>query len=99
MPAAGQIALSKGEVMMYLALAELNRTVAAKLAGVSRDTFFRAMRRHRVQAPKPQAKLNQQQVKEARALLGKKSKKQIAAELGVHERTIERLAANETWYR
>jgi predicted DNA-binding transcriptional regulator AlpA len=97
MPVAGQIALSKGEVMMYLSIAVLNRTTAAKLAGVSRATFFRAMRVHRVQAPKPQAKLNPQQVAEIRALLGKRTIKQVAQLYRVHEHTIERLAGFETW--
>jgi len=83
---------------MYLALAVLNRTVAAKLAGVSRDTFFRAMRLHRVHAPKPQAKLDPRKVEEVRALLGKRPRREIALMFGVHERTIDQVANFETWY-
>jgi len=100
MPVAGQVALSKGEVMMYLDIATLNRTVAARLADVSRATFFRAMNTHRVRAPKPQAKLTTKSVKEIKAHIEKKelSRCAIAKMYHVHERTIIQIEERETWY-
>ncbi|MDH5179755.1 MAG: hypothetical protein OEZ39_07480 [Gammaproteobacteria bacterium] len=97
MPAAGKFILSKGEVMMYLALGELNRTLAAAMAGVSRDTFFRAMRKYNVKAPKPQAKLTNKQVNEIRRLRDQYSVRELAEIFNVHKRTIEQLISYETW--
>lgn len=97
MPIAGKMLLSKGDVMMYLALARLNRTMAATMAGVSRDTFFRAMRKYRIKAPKPQAKLTSKQVEEIRNLRFNHTAKELAEKYNVHERTIEQLGSYETW--
>lgn len=98
MPTAGQLTLSKGEVLMYLDLARLNRREAASMAGVARSTFFNAMRRHRVRAPKPQAKLSIQEVRRIRVLLEKHTRADVAVMYCVHPRTIDKLATKATWY-
>lgn len=90
--------LGKGEVMMFLDMADLNRTKAAELAGISRRHFGRVMRQYRVQAPLPTAKLSANRVRNIRKRFGRESHRRIAASEGVHERTIERLANFETWY-
>lgn len=43
--------IGRGDVLMCLALAGYNRTRAAQLAGVTRQTFQHQMRRCRVKAP------------------------------------------------
>ncbi len=97
MPAIGYTSLSKGEVMMYLALAGLNRKAAANEAGVSEGTFRRYMRRYRIKAPRSNAKLTVVDVKEIRLLLEKHSRVQVAKIKGVHRRTIDMIADRETW--
>lgn len=99
MPAAGYVSLSKGEVLMYLALSGLNRTAAATMAGVSRSGFFRLMKVHRVQAPKPQAILTPNDVRGIRMLLGKHTTEEVARMFSVHKRTIEKIDNYETWYQ
>jgi hypothetical protein len=99
MPAPGKYSLSRGEVMMYLALAGLNRGRAAQLAGVSRPTFFRLLRIYRVRAPKATAKLSVSVVENIRAFLGKRPRHELAKENGVHVRTIDKIANYETWYQ
>lgn len=99
MPVAGSYRLSRGEVMMYLDLAILNRESAAKMAGVSRCSFYRLLRIYRVKAPKSHAKLNAKKVREIRVFLGKRSRAEIAEIHDVHERTIDQIAMLETWYQ
>lgn len=50
--------LTRAQVLMYLHRAGFNRARAACEAGVSRATFFNAMRRHKIKAPHPQAKIS-----------------------------------------
>ena len=45
----------------------------------------------------PQAKLNPDVVREVRANRHGKTAKQLASELGVHYRTIEKINYGETW--
>lgn len=99
MAAPGQLKLSRGEVLMYLDAAGLHRERAAALAGVSCRAFYAAMRRYRVRAPKYSAKLNAMKVREARTFLGKLTHAQVAERLGVHVRTVDKLATYVTWYQ
>lgn len=98
MPAAGFVSMDKGQVMMCLALAELNRKEAAKIGGISERTFRRMMRRHRVRAPRANAKLSAEKVKRIRLLLEKHSQQEVAAMENVHPHTIGMIARYETWY-
>ena len=97
MPAAGQVSLDKGEVMMHLVLAGLNRREAANDAGVSESTFRRLMRRYRVKAPRSDAKLSATKVMEILMLLKKHTRAEVAVMIGVHRRTIDQIADRETW--
>ena len=99
MPAQGFCSLTKGEVMMCLALADLKRSAAAKLGGVSERTFRRHMRKYRVSAPKSNAKLTAAGAAEVRMLLGKHTQKQVAKLKGVHWRTVQQVGSYQTWYR
>jgi transposase len=98
MPAAGVVSLGKGEVMMHLALAGLNRRAAANDAGVSESTFLRAMRRWRIKAPRCNAKLTAEKVRSVRALLEKHTQPEVAAMMQVHPLTIGMIARYQTWY-
>lgn len=95
----GDVALTKHELLMYLDLAQLKRTLAAELAGVSRGYFYKLMRRYRIKAPSPHAKLNPHKVREVRRFLGKLSGAEIGDMLGVHKNTVYRVANYETWYQ
>lgn len=99
MPAAGFVSLDKGEVMMYLAIAGLQRRAAASEAGVSERTFRRLMRRYRIKAPKSYAKLTAADAEEIRALLKKHTRAQVAAMKGVHIRTVDQVSNYETWFQ
>lgn len=98
MPAAGFISMDKGEVMMCLALAGLNRSKAAKIGGVSESTFRRMMRRHRVRAPRANAKLTADKVRHIRMLLEKHTQQEVAEMENVHPRTIGMISRYETWH-
>ena len=93
----GVYLLSKGDVMMYLSLAGLRQSCAAALAGVSLRTFNRAMKRHRVDAPKRSAKLTTMEVREIRELLEKREQKAVAKMKGLHPNTVGNIARYETW--
>lgn len=45
--------LDKGVLLMCLHEADFNRDKAAAMAGVSRATFYRGMKAHKVKAPHP----------------------------------------------
>ena len=94
-----QYFLGKAGLMMFLNEARLNRSVAAKMAGISRMHFYRLMRRYRVSAPVSQAKLTTEKVRKIRARLGNEPRRIVAQSLGVHTRTIDRIANYETWYK
>lgn len=89
--------LDKGEVMMHLALAGLNRRQAARRAGVSERTFRRLMKRYRIQAPRSNAKLSAAKVTRIRALLEKHTQAQVAQIMQVHPLTIGMIGRFETW--
>lgn len=67
----GPARIGRGEVLMFLALANYHRTHAAQLAGVTRQTFQHRMRKCRVRAPvlATNKKLNAQDVRLIRALI------------------------------
>lgn len=98
MPAAGACLLSKGDVMMYLSLADLQRSCAAVLAGVSERTFRRYMKRHQVRAPRSDTVLSAADVVEMRALLEKHTQEEVAEIKNVHVRTVGQIERRETWY-
>jgi DNA-binding XRE family transcriptional regulator len=50
--------LSKGELLMYLDLANCNRQQAANLAGVSRQTIQNLIRDYHVSVPRSDVKLH-----------------------------------------
>ena len=85
--------------MMFLNEARLNRSIAAKMAGVSRVHFHRLMRRYRLSAPVSQAKLSAEKVRKIRSRIGREPRRIVAQSMGVHPRTIDRIANYETWYR
>lgn len=60
--------LTRAQVLMYLHTAGFNRARAACQAGVSRATFFNAMKRHKIQAPRCNGKLSDGDVVNIRAL-------------------------------
>ena len=92
------VRLSKGQVLMYLALADSNRSRAAELAGVSRRTFHRAMRRYRIQAPRPQARLRREDVRLVRALADSGvPATRIARQLGVSDVAVRKVRDYATW--
>lgn len=94
----GELKLSKGEVLMNLHLARLNRTSAACLSGVSRGTFFRCMRVYRIQAPKPQWKLDPHDVPLIRELCRSGlTREEVAQKFDVHVNTIDRLMLGGTF--
>ena len=88
------LALSRGKVLMCLHLAGHNRTEAARLAGVSRATFFNAMRRLRIRAPDCRArKLTAHDVTLIRALSGEGlSLRAIAHKFDVSPTLVSRVA-------
>lgn len=45
--------MKKGFLLMCLHVAQLSRTRAAEVAGVSRMTLHREIKRHRIKAPHP----------------------------------------------
>lgn len=91
---------SKGELLMYLDLAGLNRAHAAAVAGVSRAGFQAALRAHRVVAPKPQARLTGPQVAAVRAgLAAGVSAAPLARRYGVAPSTVGRIRQGDTWRR
>ena len=45
--------MDKGFLLMCLHVAQLSRTRAAEVAGVSRMTLHRQIKRHRIKAPHP----------------------------------------------
>lgn len=98
MPAPGFVSLEKGDVMMCLAIAGLNRGRAAELSGVSERTFRRMMRRYRVRAPKSTIKLSARDVREVRQLLEKHTRQEVADMKGVHVMTIVQIDRRDTWY-
>ena len=61
--------VSRGVVLMHLACADGNRSRAAQQAGVSRQTFHSYLRKYRIQAPRPNRKLQSHDVHLIRALL------------------------------
>jgi len=89
--------LDKCDVLMHLAECGLNRNRAASGAGVTSRTFFRAMKRHRVRAPKSNAKLNGCRVKRIRATLGRVPKADIAKQEKVNVKTITSIERGDTW--
>jgi len=91
--------LTKGEVMMYLDLAKLNRKAAAEMAGIGQRTFLRLMRAYGVKAPKSHAKLSRKRVVMIRSLLKKHPRRLIAQALELHVNTIDQVANYETWYQ
>lgn len=98
MPRRGDLVLSRGQVLMYLHVARFNRTRAASLAGVSRSAYFFHMRRYKIRAPKPQAKLSAGDVSLIKSLLDDGiSRPAVAKKFGVHVRTVEKIASYETW--
>lgn len=99
MPAAGELSLTKYELLMYLDLAQLKRDLAASLAGISRGSFYRLMRHYRIKAPKSHSKLTPHKVREVRRFLGKLPKREIAAMMGLHINTIDQVAKYQTWYQ
>jgi DNA invertase Pin-like site-specific DNA recombinase len=91
--------LSRGQVAMYLSLADGHRTRAAELAGVSRRTFLRAMAHYRVRWPRSDAKLNQHQAEAVRELCEMGVRPALLAQrFGVQPETIRRVVRWETWY-
>jgi len=97
MPPLGHLSLGKADVMMCLALAGLNRHEAARHAGVSERTFRRMMKRHRVQAPRSNAKLTAVKVARIRRLLEKHTQEAVAKMMQVHPLTIGMIGRYETW--
>jgi len=90
--------LSRGQVAMYLSLADGHRTRAAELAGVSRRTFLRAMQHYRVRWPRSDAKLRPREVEWARNVCSLGLSPQRAADqLGVHENTVRKALRMDTW--
>lgn len=51
--------LTKGELLMYLDIADCNRQRAATLAGVSRQTIQNLIKQHRISVPRSDSKLSQ----------------------------------------
>ena len=98
MPLAQQYSLTKGEVIMHLSLAGLNRKRAANDAGISERTLRRLMKCYRLEAPRANAKLSVVKVRKIHVLLEKHSQEEVAGQLNVHPRTVGMVARYETWY-
>ena len=96
---AAQAKISKCEVLMFLDLAKLNRTHAAALAGVSRMTFHRLMRHHRIAAPKPGQTLTPSVVRLMRSENdnGGTSLSELAAKAGVSKTAAWKAVSCETF--
>lgn len=91
-------ALSKGQVLMALSVSDGHRDRAAEAAGVSRATFFRAMRHHRVRARPAAAKLSAHQVSRVRDLVASGvSASAVAQAHDVSVRTVQRVCRWEQW--
>lgn len=96
----GSLRLSRGQVVMYLSLAEGNRTRAAELAGVCRQTFQRAMRFYRVRFPRSNTRLDPNRVRSARELIELGIRPPvIARSMGVSVSTVRKVANYETWLK
>ncbi len=93
-----KIELGRGELVMYLDMAGWHRARAAKLAGVSRETFQRRMREHRVRAPRADSRLDPAFVERLRSGLGCLGCATLAETRGVSRSTIARARRRETWF-
>lgn len=100
MPRPPGLKLSRAQVVMYLSLADGNRTHAAHLAGVARATFFRALRHYRVHFPRANVKLKPDDIRMARDLcaLGLRPAT-VARHLGVSDDAVRKATTYETWRR
>ena len=89
--------MTRDEIVMYLNMAGWHRERAAKLAGVSRATFQRAMRRERVRAPRSDRRLRRDVVERLRGDLLAMRDRDLGALYGVSASTIARARNFDTW--
>ncbi len=91
--------LSRGQVLMYLDLADLRRERAASMAGVAKTTFHRHLRRYRIQAPRSQCRLTRLDVAIIRDLYACGLRRaDIARQFQVHQRTVDKILDGWTWW-
>ncbi len=89
----GRPRLTRAQVLMYLAVARGRRSEAARIAGVSRMTFYRAMQRYGIRVPRAPRRLDiiddvpliQQLVEDEGLPL-----RAVAAKFDVHHATVLR---------